>query len=51
MWGRGQSNQKVCILAAGRDTAAEREGRDEHHGRDLFDKKMRWGVIVRGEGW
>jgi hypothetical protein len=27
--------RKVCILAAGRDTAAEREGCDDRHGREV----------------
>jgi hypothetical protein len=47
VWGRGRSNQKVCILAAGQDTAPKRDGRDEHHGRDVFDKK----IMVIGDAW
>jgi hypothetical protein len=51
VWGRGWSKRKVCILAAGRDTAAKRDGRNEHHGRDVFDKKiMRWWVM-HGRWW
>jgi hypothetical protein len=34
VWGRGWRRRKACILAAGRDTAAERWGRDDdRHGR------------------
>jgi hypothetical protein len=51
VWVRGRSNGKVCISAAGQDTVAERDCRDEHHGRDVFDKKMRWCVIAWGESW
>jgi hypothetical protein len=38
MWGRGRRQRKVCILAAGRDTAAEREGCDDRHGREVEKK-------------
>jgi hypothetical protein len=38
VWGRGRSNRKVCILAAGRDAAVERGGAEDRHGRDVLDK-------------
>jgi hypothetical protein len=39
VWGRGQNSLKVCILAAGQDTVAERDCRDEHHGQDVSSIK------------
>jgi hypothetical protein len=38
-------------LYLGCGTAAERDGQDEHHGRDVLDKNMRWCVIAWGESW
>jgi hypothetical protein len=45
VWGRGQSNLKVCILAAGWDTSAERGGLDDHHGWEVEKNKVMVGVM------
>jgi hypothetical protein len=47
--GRGRSNQKVCFLAAGRDTATEREGCDDRHGREA--KKRNYPFIWKRQGF
>jgi hypothetical protein len=40
VWGRGRRWQQVCILAVGRDTAVERGGCDDCHGREVKKKVM-----------
>jgi hypothetical protein len=36
--GRGRRRRKVCILAAGQDTAVERESCNDRHGREVEKK-------------
>ena len=45
MWGRGRRQRKVCILAAGRDTAAKRDGCDDRHGREVKKNKVMFGDV------
>jgi hypothetical protein len=39
--GVGEMAEQSEGLYLGCGTAAERDGQDEHHGRDVLDKKMR----------
>jgi hypothetical protein len=57
VWGRGRRNRKVCILAVGQDTAAEREAgmsimvKMSSIKNEVMCDCVRWELMSEGHFW